>query len=287
MGLLKLEFTREQVERWRDRVHRRTHSRAISSHAQALRFINDVGFCFAFAAESSELPSVWHAVCGTRNPEYPEHSHHDPAISFVWELKDALPAAGKVFYGRLLRRRPTFVSLDYLLHFYVLSGRTGEKREFIQQAMRGRLAPAAREVMEALTADWPLSTKILRRATGMDGRGDRAEFDRAMTVLQEEMYIAKVREECAPFSFVWSPFRSSFPGIVRRARRVTAETARVKILERYFRNQLIGSVPSVHRLFRWEKQDVYRALGRLVEAGVITANVRVSGESSRYYCLVE
>jgi hypothetical protein len=287
MGLLKLEFTREQVERWRDRVHRRTHSRAISSRAQALRFINDVGFCFAFASENSELPSLWHAVCGSRSPAYPEHSHSDPAISFVWELKDELPAARSVFYGRLLRRRPTFVSLEYLPHFYVLSGRTGEKGEYLQQAMRGRLSQAGREIMDTLTEDWPQSTKILRRSSGLDGRNDRSEFDRAMIELQEGMFIAKVREERVPFSFVWSPFRNSFPGISRRTRRLTADTARVCILERYFRNQLIASVPSIHRLFRWEKQAIFRSLGRLVEAGTITANVRVTGEPQRHYCLVE
>ena len=42
---MKLCYTREQVERWRDRVHRRTPRLAVATPRQALAFINEVGFC--------------------------------------------------------------------------------------------------------------------------------------------------------------------------------------------------------------------------------------------------
>ena len=91
-----LDYTSEQVEEWRDRVHRRTPGRAVGTKRQALAFIESVGFCFAFKAENSELPCLWHAAMGMRNPIMPLHTHHDPGIGFVWEMKDVLPAEGKI-----------------------------------------------------------------------------------------------------------------------------------------------------------------------------------------------
>jgi hypothetical protein len=73
---------------------------------------------------------------------------------------------------------------------------------------------------------------------------------------------------------------------VRRARRISADAARHEILERYFRNQLIGSVGSIRRLFRWEKQDVFRSLGDLMRRGLITPDVQVEGLHERQYILI-
>jgi hypothetical protein len=48
------------------------------------------------------------------------HTHFDPAIGLTWQLKDSLPEKKLVFYSRVLRRLPTFISLDYLPCFYRL-----------------------------------------------------------------------------------------------------------------------------------------------------------------------
>ncbi len=284
---MKLTYTWEELERWRDRVHRRTPGLAVTSKKQALNFVNGVGYCFAFKAEDSELPCLWHAACGARNPSLPVHTHQDPYLSFVWEMKDILPSEGKIYYGKLLKRRPTMVSLEFLPWFYVLSGRTGEKDEHHRAFLRGRLSPTARDIMDALVDSWPQVTKGLKLATGMIAKGDRGAFDKAITELQTEMYIVKVEEQHDPFTFVWAPLRSVFARSLRRAARVQPEVARFRILEKYFENQLIASVDSIHRLFRWERQVIYQTLGRLVEKNVIMAGVKLQGSDRRYYCLLD
>jgi DNA-binding PadR family transcriptional regulator len=65
------------------------------------------------------------------------------------------------------------------------------------------------------------------------------------------------------------------------------ETARARILTRYFRNQLVSSVPTITRLFRWERQSIFHTLGRLVREGIIATGIRVEGKDHRYYCLTE
>jgi len=284
---MKLSFTWEDIERWRDRLHRRMPSRAVTTKRQALAFVNEVGFCFAFKSENSELPCLWHAACGMRDPVMPEHTHHDPAISFVWEMKNVLPAEGKIYYGKLLKRRPMMVSLEYLPFFYVLSHRTGLKNEYQKEFLKGRLSATARDIMDALGDSSPQTTKGLKLATGNHARHSRLHFDRAIAELQEKMFIVKVAELDDPFTFVWAPLREAFPDQIRKARRIAPEAARARILERYFRNQFVSSVPAIERLFRWERQSIFQTLGRLVREGIITTGFKVEGKDHRYYGLTE
>ena len=283
---MRMDLTWDQVEEWRDRVHRRRPSLAVSTKRQALKFVNEVGFCFAFKAENAELPCMWHAACGSRDPVMPEHTHHDPCISFVWEMKEVLPGERKIYYGKLLKHRPTMVSLEFLPFFYALSGRTGARAEYQKDFLRGRLPRAAKEIMDALLEMSPQTTKGLKLATGMDSRSDRTLFDKAIAELQERMYIVKITEQHDPFSFVWAPLTSCFPLEVKKAKRISPDIARLKILEQYFRNQLVGAVSSIHRLFRWNKQDIYRTLGALVQRGVVVGNIKIEGQTGKLYSFV-
>ena len=283
---MKTLYTWEEIERYRDRTHRRTAGRAVRSRATALRFIEEVGFCFAFKTEQSELPCLWNAVCGERTPAYPEHTHHDEAISFVWRMKDELPGERKIYYGKLLRSRPTMVSLEFLPAFYVLAGRRGVRGTRDADRKEG-LLPAARQILEALEDSWPQSTRGLKIATAHLSRARRAAFDRSIAQLQSLMLIAKVAEEYEPFGFVWAPMERAFPALTRRKRTLTPEVARVRILEKYFQTQMIATVESIARLFRWEKQAIYAALGVLTRDGIVSNGIRVEGSQRKYYCLVE
>lgn len=284
---MKRSYSWEQIERWRDKVHRRTPKLAVGTKQQALSFVNRTGFCFAFKSEHSELPCLWHAATGMRNPAMPKHTHEDPGISFVWRIKDVLPAERKIYYGKLIKGRPTMVSLEYLPYFYVLAERTGAMDEVAQEFRKGNLSLSAQRIMEALADSWPQTTKGLKLATGLHGRSDRVTFDKAIAELQTKMFIVKVAEEYEPFGFVWAPFVKTYPAEVRKARRISSDEARTRILQRYFGNQFIATVTLIQRLFRWNKKDIYHALGQLMQQGIVRSDVMVEGKDHRYYCLVE
>jgi hypothetical protein len=279
-------YTFEQVERWRDRVHRRTPGRAVATKVKALQFIDEVGFCFAFKSENSELPCLWHAACGARSPRVPRHTHHDPYISFVWEMKDLLPTERKVYYGKLLLRRPMFVSLEYLPDFCALANRGSARDEYMQEFLRGNLSTLAKSIMDALLDSSPQDTRSLKLATSHFMRTDKLLFEKAITELQTKLFLVKSSEVHEPFSFMWAPIGEMFQKQLRKASKIPPEKARARILDRYFRNQLIASATDIQRLFRWDRQHVYQALGCLAKAGVITTDVVVEGEPQKYYCLV-
>ena len=79
---------------------------------QALAFVDDVGFCSTFYCFPEGVACLWEAVAGRARPRWPRRSHHDAAIGLTWQLKDALPAAKQVYYGKLLKGRPMLVALD-------------------------------------------------------------------------------------------------------------------------------------------------------------------------------
>lgn len=283
---MKLSYTHEEVERWRDKVYRRTRKLAIRTKHGALQFINDVGFCFAFKADYSESPCLWHAAIGERSPRVPVHTHRDPFLSFVWEMKDILPAEKKIYYGKLLKNRPTMVSLEYFRYFYALSRRNGSTDEYLHEFAGGKLSSAAKSIMDALADSSPQITKGLRLASGLHTRADRKEFDRAITELQRKMFIVKVGEHYDPFTFEWETVQRRFRKETKDSRKVSLEQARTRILQKYFENQLVGTVSSIQKLFRWEKQEIYRALGQLVSLGIITPDVIVDGKQDKYYGLI-
>lgn len=283
---MKLHYTDEEVERWRDRIHRRTPRLSVQTRRQALDFVNRVGFCFAFKSSHSELPCLWHAVCGRRDPVMPRHSHHDPAISFVWEMKRVLPAERLVFYGRVLKNRPTLVSLEMFPSFYALTRRTGLRDDYLHAYRAGGLSPMAKMIMDALRDSSPQVTRGLKLAVGRQNPRDRADFDRAMTELQMKMFIVKTAEHDDPFTFEWDLVPRVYPREVRRARAISPPDARAAILERYFRAQLVGTVGAISRLFRWDRQVIFQTLGTLVNRGVVTSDVTVNGSRSGAYCLI-
>jgi hypothetical protein len=283
---VKLHYTVEEIEKWRDRVHRRTPRLSVRTPRKALQFINDVGFCFAFKSVNSELPCLWHAACGERSPVMPRRTHHDPFISFVWEVKNVLPSQRLVYYGRILKHRPTLVSLELFPYFYALTRRTGARDEYLRAFRHGELSPIAKGIMDALVDSSPQVTKGLKLAVGRHSGSERAAFDRAMVELQMNMFVVKTAEHYDPFTFEWELVPRAFPSEVRKARRITAQEARGKILEQYFRSQLVCSAPAICRLFGWEKQEVFQTLGMLVNKGVITPDVTVDGKRSAAYCLI-
>ncbi|MFN0158866.1 MAG: hypothetical protein ACKVRP_12440 [Bacteroidota bacterium] len=284
---MKLSFSFEEIEKWRDKVHRRTPRLAVRTKQQAMAFVNDVGFCFAFKSVNSELPCLWHAATGERHPVLPVHTHSDPCLSFVWKMKNILPSEMKAYYGKVLKRRPTMISLELFPYFYALAERTGAKDEYLDEFRRGNVSPIAKSIMDALTDSSPQVTKGLKLATGNHTKADRPRFDKAMAELQAKMYIVKVAEHYNPFTFEWALVHKAYPQQVRAARKVNVEEARVKILERYFRNQFVCSVPDIARLFGWDRRSIYQSLGHLVNRGLITANVKIDEKTTKYYCLID
>jgi len=279
-------LTWDQIESLRDLTYHRTAQARVCTIAQARRFVNTVGFCFAFTARNSELPCLWHAACGERHPLYPEHTHSDPAIGLVWQAKDDLVRDRSIYYGKALKSRPTMISLDFFPSFYRLLDRPASPDQFLADFRAGALSPAARRIMEALSQRSPLVTFELKMQSNMSHPRKRAEFDRAMAELQMKMYVVKIDEFYDPFTFLWDLVSLRFQPEIEIARSLSLETARENILKQYFRLLWVSDAAACRRLFNWPMEVVQTLLVQLQQQGFLR-RVKVENERKEVYGLVD
>src|SRR5258705_20508 len=83
-------------------------------------------------------------------------------LGLTWELKDTLPAAKRVYYGKLLKGRPLLVALDLFPAFYALIRGRQRARDYRVEYEAGRLSHTARRIMDAMLDEHPQYTGELR-----------------------------------------------------------------------------------------------------------------------------
>jgi hypothetical protein len=246
-----LTLTPSRLRRYRRGVVRRYRVRTA---AGALRVIDALGFCYAFTGGPGGLPGLFDVVA-TRST--------DRMWSWTWQWKDDLATRRRVHYGKVIRRKPSYVSLTMLPAFYALSGNLGEPDDHLQAFREGRLSLLARAIYEHILADGPVSTWALRRLYVPRGEAG-SKFHRALDDLQERFLIAKVAEaEEWRNGFIWDAFHRWMPQVVDAARSLTAHEAAAQVLDRYLRIVGAASERDVIATFGWNPHLARQAAGRV------------------------
>lgn len=272
------------LERLRDRNFRRLPALRVRSARGALAFVEDVGFCSTFYRFPEGVACLWEAVAGRPAPRWPRHSHHDAAVGLTWDLKDRLPAARRVYYGKLLRGRPLLVALDLFPAFYALTRGRQRARDYRAEYEAGRMSLTARRIMDALVQEHPQYTRDLRASAFLLEPRQTREFERAMAELQQGLWVVKTEERYEPtFSYRWDLLETWLPDAVAEGRRLAREAATVRLLDRYLRGAVFGEEHTLARLFGLHRGEVERALDRLVRAGAVVASCRVDGWSGDWF----
>jgi len=275
--------TPEQVADWRDVHYRRRPDLRLRTAQQALQFINDVGFCFLFPVKGVEMPSLWEAICGESRP-LPMH-HDDLELGYAWDWKDELPSRGLVFYGKLLRKKPTLVSLHLLPYFYALSENYGDLEDYLIEYEDGRLSEEARRVYEALLKYGALPTSHLRRRAGLDGSSNASRFDRAIRELQLGLKIVKTGISDANawgYCYVYDVLLRRWPDLPGRAQAIATNEALRTLLLTYLRNVGVTSIEDLARLFDWRMPGLTALCAQLAARGELLTGVRVKGWPGEY-----
>jgi hypothetical protein len=283
------ELSLEAIEALRDLRYHRTPALRATTEEAARAFVDEIGFCFLFGEKGVEIPTLWGAVCGSRRPV--PSSHHDPDIGRTWTWKDTLPTRGAIYYGKLLRNKPTLVSLALLPSFYALSPNYGDPLDYLEQYEAGLLSIEAKRVYEALLEEGALATSRLRQVAGLSGGGRAARlFDRAITELQTQMRIVKVGISDASrwgYAYVYDLFTRQLPDVPKAARAISTDRAMETLLLRYLANVAIQSEAACRRLFRWNDWEWERLLGRFAERGALRSDLRPAGGRGAWLALAE
>lgn len=274
----RLLLTRQGVEAWRDRAFRRLPHLKVRGEKSALRFVNDVGFCFILSDFGLPVASLYVAVCGRRHPRWPKHTHHDPEIGLTWDLKDRLPAKRLTYYGKLVRGKPTLVSLDLLPAFCALIRDGKGSGDYIVDYRQGRMSRAAVAILEALHDAGPLATPDLRKAVLMRDPDRGAEFDRAMAELQRGLWMVKVEEVYDPdFYYRWDLLDNWLPGPVEASLDLPRGEAVRQLVAAYLRGAAASQSRFLAGLFGLAGGEIEVALRSLEAGGQVLRDQRIRG----------
>jgi len=239
----------------------------VRSAAAALAFVESVGFCSTFYCFPEGVACLWEAVVGRARPRWPRRSHHDDGVGLTWQLKDDLPAARRVYYGKLLRGRPVLVALDLFPAFYALTRGRQRARDYRVEYEAGRLSLTAKRLMDALTREHPQYTRELRANTFLLEPGRTREFERAMAELQQGLWVVKTEERYEPtFSYRWDLVESWLPGLVAEGRRLSRPAALDRLLARYVAGAVYASPVRLARLLGVPRAELAASIGRLTRA---------------------
>src|ERR1700693_2370882 len=91
--------------------------------ADAMRFIETVGFCVLFAVKNVPRPSLYYAVSRRADVRW------DKYAQLIWNWKDQLPKKRCAFYGKYFKGRGSFISVKFLPQFLATHGTAIEPRE--------------------------------------------------------------------------------------------------------------------------------------------------------------
>ena len=263
----------EEIERQRAFNYRRTPERRVQTIEEARAFVEEMGFCHFWPIKDIEMPNLFHAIAG-RVRDVP-NEHGDPDISKCWGWKDSSLDKKWWYYGKLLRRRATLVSLKLLPYFYALSENFGDTRDYLAEYEDGKMTAEAKQIYEAILEHGPLDTVRLRREARMSANSAKSRFDRALVELQVGLKVIPVGVAEAGawnYAFVYEILQRHLPDLPAQARPIGRVEARRVLVQRYLDNVVAADramIAKVFHVLKWTKRELERTIAALLEEGTV------------------
>ena len=254
------------------RPHYRLHpDLKLRTRSEAVRFVNDVGIALLFPGDNLPLPDLWSAINGQER-RIPRH-HHDWALGKTWEWKDEIPSRKEAWYGKIIRGKPAFISMQDLPAVYALSPNYGELDDYLEAYADGLMSNEAKSVYEVLLAEGPLSTSALRKAAGLGGGGDAARrFERAIVELQADLKIVKSGtsdDNRWKYCYVYDILLRWAPDLAEQARQYNSRTAMRHLVDRYLQSSIAAPAQLFPRLFGWDPGVTSRVIEEMLQDGAL------------------
>jgi hypothetical protein len=215
-------------------------SKRVATLQAAERLIAKLGFVLAFPVEDVMLPSLFEAVAGPDAVAFQDGMGEAEAL--VWDYKDALPAAGAAWSGKLLHRRASLISPDLLSLLY--------HRDFSD------LSREALQIAAALEGG-ALPTSALRELIG-----NRSRYDRAIGELYRRLLVtsAGTREQAVGWPVIMIE-------LTDRVFDVGGCFDRTLAAQRFLSTVLAAAPAQLAKAFAWPLPEARAALESLVDSG--------------------
>jgi len=208
-----------------------TYDNTLNTEEEALNFINKHGCVTLFPIKGLTFPSLYRAASGKDREE---------KFTKTWTWADHMAQEKKIYYGKLVRKQVTLVSLEMFPHFYRLY-------------RRSEFSGTPQKILEFLKRHGATSTTDLRKGLNLMGRENNKEFTKAMDELQLAFAVAVVdREESPKMTYTWNLLERWMPQeLLRKAEVLSEESAKEKISARLVENKIILRAEEADRLLGW------------------------------------
>ena len=155
---------------------------------KAIQAINERGVLLVFPVNNAPEPaSIWSAFYPRTKMKWEWSDDGDDRVARMWGLMKTLSDCKDVVYSKWYRGRATFFSRE--LFTALLASKSSLLSRGSESARKRVLSPTALEILEALETSSPLSTKELKKATGLQGKIFEPQYHRAMKELFENFLI--------------------------------------------------------------------------------------------------
>lgn len=153
---------------------------------KAIRKINENGILLVFPINNREEPnSLWAELHPRTKMRWEWTEDGDDKVGDMWLLMKHLSDKREVVYSKWYQSRATFFSRDLFAAMLCILKKT---------ARHEHLSFTARNLLDALESDSPLSTKELKKITDLRGRDNEPEYQRGMKALFNTMLIVAFGE---------------------------------------------------------------------------------------------
>jgi hypothetical protein len=259
----------DRIRKYRSHTFGYPFMRGLKTRDEAVQFVNDRGYVFFWPITGITFPSLWGAVAGDR----PVPSEHDDPGHISWDWKDSLLGKHVWYYGKILRKKATIISLEIAPYFYALSENYGSPDEdYLTIYEQGRMTQEAKALYEALLDKGPLDTITLRKSAHLTSHESESRFNRALSDLQADFKIMPVGVVDAGswhYSFAYDIVSRHEPTLLEKARFLGELDSYRKILELYILSLGAAQYRDISRLFGWNLSVIERAVSSLESKQII------------------
>ena len=269
--------TSDRIKEYRSHTFGYHPKDRVKTKDEAVQYVNKRGFIFFWPINGITLPSLWGAVSGDR----PVPDEHDDPGHVSWDWKDSLLGKHVWYYGKILRKKATIISMEIAPYFYALTENYGSPEEnYLTIYEQGRMTQEAKAVYEALLEHSPLDTITLRKASHLTSHESESRFNRALADLQADFKIMPVDVVDAGswhYSFAYDIVARYEPSLLDKARYLGELDARQKILEIYFCSVGATQFRDLVKLLGWKPPDITQAIESLEQHRIIKNHQGVDG----------
>lgn len=153
----------------------------------AVKHVNRKGILLVFPHENrKEPPSLWYEFFPRTKMRWEWDESGDNRVGELWHLRERLSLSRKVIYGKWYRGKATAMAFDVFKAILRIANPDLPE-------VRG-LSWQAREILDLLEEDSPLSTKQIKRMSGLQGRESETLYTRALRELWSRNLIVAFGE---------------------------------------------------------------------------------------------